>query len=369
MKNNKLSRRAILKLMAAMGGGLAASPVLKLLAQDATATPDAEMMNVATADDVALTDEEIEMIREMGISMAFGVNHRTDDFINLTIQGAQEAAEAYGIELIVTEANFDASVQLSQVESFIQQGVSGIFLIAVDGDTLSSAVLQANEAEIPVVVIGGPPAEGELLTLMNSTSYEGCYDSCKFLLDTFEEAGEIGVIHIPLALSTIVDRENGTRDAITEAGWELVAFQPVLSQDEALAAAENMIQANPNLKAIFATWSLAVNGALAAIQSSGLDIKLSGYDAERAGFQQFEDQAMGNSPEIILSLAGQQALVQGKAGIDAFCKHALGQEVAPDLLVPTILVTGEDYREKWDELYPGITAPWAEAEATATPGS
>ncbi len=365
MKNKQLSRRALLKLMAAMTGCLAISPILKLGAQEATPEPGM----VATAADVALTEEEIEQIKGMGISMAFGVNHRTDDFINLTIQGAEETAAAYGINLIVNEANFDASVQLAQVESFIQQGVSGIFLIAVDGDTLSSAVLQANEAEIPVVVIGGPPAEGQLLTLMNSTSYEGCFDSCKFLLDTFDEPGEIGVIHIPLALSTIVDRENGTRDAISEAGWELVAFQPVLSQDEALAAAENMIQANPNLKAIFATWSLAVNGALAAIQSSGLDIKLSGYDAEKAGFQQLEDQATGASPEIILSLAGQQALVQGKAGIDAFCKHALGQEVAPDLLVPTILVTGEDYREKWDELYPGITAPWAEADVTATPSS
>jgi ribose transport system substrate-binding protein len=199
---------------------------------------------------------------------------------------------------------------------------------------------------------------------MNSTSYSGCYDSCSYLLQTFDEPGEIGVIHIPLALSTIVDRENGTRDAISEAGWELVAFQPVLSQDEALAAAENMIQANPNLKAIFATWSLAVNGALAAIQSSGLEIRLSGYDAELAGFQQFEDQAMGNSPLILYSLAGQQALVQGKAGIDALIKSALGETLKPDLLVPTILVTHEDYREKWDELYPGIAAPWAEAEAT-----
>jgi ribose transport system substrate-binding protein len=354
MLKKKLSRRQMLKVMGVIAASMGLTPMLKVGAQDATpeATPDP---NISTAEELELTEEEIEQILEMELTFGFAMNHRTDDFINLVIAGGEATAEEYGITLLVNEAGFDAAVQLSQVEALIQQEVDGIFMIAVDGDSISQAIIEANEAEIPVIVVGGPPARGEILSLMNSTSYGGCYESCRYLVEAVGGEGKIGVIHIPLALETIVDRENGTRDAIAESEMELVAFEPVLSQDEALAAAENMIQANPDLTAIFATWSLAINGALAAIEASGLDIKLSGYDAEVAGFQ-----ALDAGSPYLLSLAGQQAQLQGRAGINGLCKVILGQEIKPNILVPTLLVTADNYQERWDELYPGVTAPWAE---------
>jgi ribose transport system substrate-binding protein len=318
----------------------------------------AQTGEIAYAEDVALTPEQIEEIRAMGLRFGFNTNHRTDDFINLLIQGGEETAEEYGIELLVGEANFDAAKQLADIEALVQQQVDAIFMVAVDSDSISRAIIQANEAGIPVVVVGGPPTRGEILTLLNSTSYDGCYESCKFLVDAVGGSGQIGVISIPLALSTIRDRELGTLAAIGESMMQLVGLQPVFSQDEALAAAENMIQANPDLNAIFATWSLAVNGVLAAVEASGRDIMVAGYDAEVAGFQAFD---AGNP--YLLALSGQQAKLQARAGLDAICQTILGNTVASDLLVPTLLVTADNYQDRWSELYPGVSAPW-EAEAT-----
>jgi ribose transport system substrate-binding protein len=351
--NRKISRRQLIRYMAAAAGGMMLSPLARL------PRARAQESMVATAGDVALTAEEIEMIRGMGLKLGFETNHRTDDFINLLIKGGEDTAAEYGIELIVSEANFDAAKQLADMEALIQQEVDGIFLVAVDSDSISSAIIQANEAGIPVIIIGGAPTRGEVLSVMNSTSYDGCYESTSYLIDAVGGTGKIGVVSIPLALPTIRDRELGTLAAIRESRMQLVGLQPVFAQDAALSAAENMIQANPDISAIFANWSLAINGALAAVDASGMDIKVGGYDAEVAGFQRFEDQANGNAQPVLLSLAGQQPLVQGKAGIDALCKAALGQEVAPDILVPTLLVTQDNYREQWDALYPGIAAPWS----------
>lgn len=311
--------------------------------------------DVARAEDIALTPEEIEKIRGMKLRFGFNTNHRTDDFINLLIKGGEDTAAQYGIELLVSEAGFDANRQLGQIEDLVQQKVDGIFMVAVDFDAISPAIEKANEAGIPVVIVGGPPARGQVLSVMNSTSYDGCYESAKYLVDAVGGEGKIGVITIPLALKTIQERDQGTLDAIATTKMEVVGNQGVWRQEEALAAAENMITANPDLKAIFATWSLAVNGALAAIEASGKDIKLAGYDAEKAGFQAFHD---GN-PHL-LALSGQQATVQGKAGIDALAKAVLGQPVASEILVPTVLVTRDNYKEMWDVLYPGITPPWEE---------
>lgn len=350
-KKNHLSRRDMLKLMGAMGAGLtfggAMGRLPRLRAQD----------NVAYAEDVALSEEQIEQIRSMNLRFGFNTNHRTDDFINTLIRGGEQTAEEYGIELLVSEANFDAARQLSQVEALIQQEVDAIFIVAVDSDSISRAILEANEANIPVVMVGGPPARGEILTLLNSTSFEGCFESTSYLIEQVGGEGQIAVISIPLALSTIRDREEGTLDAIGDSQMQLVGLQPVFEQEEAIAAAENFIQANPDLRAIFATWSLAVNGALAAVEASGRDILVSGYDAEVSGFQAFH-----NDNPYLQSLSGQQAALQARAGLDALCQSILGNEVAPDLLVPTLLVTEDNYMERWDELYPGVEAPWAEED-------
>lgn len=319
------------------------------------AAAPAAASEAARAEDIALTPEEIEQIKGMKLRFGFNTNHRTDDFINLLIKGGEETAAQYGIELLVSEAGFDANRQLGQIEDLVQQQVDGIFLVAVDFDAISPAIEKANQAGIPVVIVGGPPARGQVLSVMNSTSYDGCFESAKYLVDAVGGEGKIGVITIPLALKTIQERDQGTLDAIATTSMEVVGNQGVWKQEEALAAAENMITANPDMKAIFATWSLAVNGALAAIEASGKDIKLAGYDAEKAGFQALHD---GNP--YLLSLSGQQAMVQGKAGIDALAKAALGQPVASEILVPTVLVTRDNYKDMWDVLYPGITPPWQE---------
>ena len=352
MKKKQLTRRQLLKVMGTLAAGMGLTPVVSLSAQEATPESTPDPMN-STSEELELTPDEIEQIKALGLTFGFAMNHRTDDFINTVIAGGEAAAEEYGITLVVNEANFDAALQLSQVENLVQQEVDGIFMIAVDGDSISQAIIAANDADIPVIVVGGAPARGDILSLMNSTSYAGCHESCKYLVDAVGGEGKIGVIHIPLSLETIVERERGTRDAISESNMELVAFESVLTQDDALAAAENMIQANPDLVAIFATWSLAINGALAAIEASGNDIKLSGYDAEVAGFQ-----ALDEGSTILLSLAGQQASLQGRTGINGLCKQLLGQEVKANILVPTLLVTADNYKERWDELYPGATPPW-----------
>ncbi|PJF24103.1 MAG: hypothetical protein CUN53_19520, partial [Phototrophicales bacterium] len=170
---------------AAAAGGMMLSPLARL------PHVRAQESMVATAGDVALTAEEIEMIRGMGLKLGFETNHRTDDFINLLIKGGEDTAAEYGIELIVSEANFDAAKQLADMEALIQQEVDGIFLVAVDSDSISSAIIQANEAGIPVIIIGGAPTRGEVLSVMNSTSYDGCYESTRYLIDAVGGAGKI----------------------------------------------------------------------------------------------------------------------------------------------------------------------------------
>jgi len=348
-----LTRRRLLGRALSVSGGLAAAGLFRTGGYAQDATPEVGPPAGGSAEDLALTPEQIEEIRGMGLRFGFHTNHRTDDFINTLIAGGEQTAEEYGIELLVGEAGFNAGKQLADIEALIQQQVDGIFLVAVDFTAISPAIVRANQADIPVVIVGGPPARGEVVTVLNSTSYQGCYDSAAFLMETVGDGAQVGVITIPLALETIQERDRGAEAAIRDGGGEIVATQAVGSQDEALNAAQNMLQANSELAGIFATWSLAVNGALAAIEASGRDVALCGYDAEVAGFQAFE----AGNPHLY-ALSGQQPILQGRVGLDALCRAKLGLEVPPEIETPTLLVTRENYEEMWDRLYPGVPMPW-----------
>src|SRR5690606_34349413 len=62
-----------------------------------------------------------------------------------------EAAKYPDIELITAEGTNDANLQISQVESFISQGVDAIVLLPTDGAALTEVAIKAMEAGIPVI--------------------------------------------------------------------------------------------------------------------------------------------------------------------------------------------------------------------------
>src|SRR3712207_1151122 len=67
-------------------------------------------------------------------------------------QAAQAEAERYGdVELSVAEGTNDVSTQISQVETFINEGVDAIVLLPFDGAALTPVALRAMEAGITVV--------------------------------------------------------------------------------------------------------------------------------------------------------------------------------------------------------------------------
>jgi ribose transport system substrate-binding protein len=70
----------------------------------------------------------------------------------LMMQGAQGLADASDCEVIFADGKNDPSVQASQVDNFIAQGVDGIILTPTVSDPLIPAVKKINDAGIPLVM-------------------------------------------------------------------------------------------------------------------------------------------------------------------------------------------------------------------------
>lgn len=168
-----------------------------------------------------------------------------------------------------------------------------------------------------------------------------------------EANAQVAILGIPFALQTIRDREKGILDAVGAAGGQVISMQSDFSQDRLLELATNVIQANPDLKGIFATWSLAVNAATEAVEQSGRDIVIAGYDSEVPGYVE-----LASGDTNIVALSGQQAALQGRAAIEGLAQAVLGGELCDEIITPNLLVTADNYEESWAVQYPGAEQPW-----------
>jgi len=190
--------------------------------------------------------------------------------------GAQAVAEEYDdIDLQVSEGTNDVSTQISQVETFINDGVDAIVLLPFDGAALTPVALKAMEAGIPVINVDrefDSPFAARATVLGDNYGMgvsAGTY-ICSQLSDQPDAVvAEIaGIDSLPLTQQ----RSQGFADALADCGLDVdnrVAAEFTVESGEEAAA--NLLQAAPQIDAIWNHDDDQGVGVLAAINNAGRD--------------------------------------------------------------------------------------------------
>ncbi|WP_347057454.1 substrate-binding domain-containing protein [Blastococcus sp. HT6-30] len=191
-------------------------------------------------------------------------------------EAAQNAAgEFEDIDLIMAEGTNDVSTQISQVETFINEGVDAIVLLPFDGAAMTPVALQAMEAGIPVINVDrefNSPFAARATVLGDNYGMgvsAGTY-ICEQVGDNPDAVvAEIaGIDSLPLTQ----DRSQGFADALAECGLDVdnrVAADFTVEGGEEAAA--NLLQAAPQIDALWNHDDDQGVGVLAAIQNAGRD--------------------------------------------------------------------------------------------------
>ncbi len=200
-------------------------------------------------------------------------------FVDLR-DGAQEKADELGYKLTVFDANDESSKQLSQVEDLISQKVDLIIINPTDSSTVGAAIELANEAGIPVITVDRSAASGEVVTHIASDNVAGGKMAGEYLLSVVGENAKVVELEgIPGASATI-DRGTGFHQAV-DGKLNVVAKQTAnFNRDQGLSVMENILQANKDIKGIFAHNDEMALGAIAALEAANITgVTVVGFDA------------------------------------------------------------------------------------------
>lgn len=252
-------------------------------------------------------------------------------FVDLR-DGVIEAAEKLGGTVQVVDAQDDASAQLNGMDDLITQGVDIILVNPVDSDAIVPAVEQANKAGIPVITIDRLSNGGEVVTQVASNNVEGGEMAAKFIIEKVGEGAKVIQLEGVPGASATNERGEGFNN-IAKDKLDIVATQSAnFNRAEGLTVTENLLQANPDIKAIFAQNDEMALGAVEALKAAGMeDVIVVGFDGNEDGLKAVE------AGEMAATIA-QQPKEMGKIAVQAAYDFLDGKDIEKALSSPLELI-------------------------------
>ena len=198
--------------------------------------------------------------------------------------GLQAEAAKHGYELLVTSGEFDATRQANQIDEFIVQRVDAMVVSPCDSKSVGGAIVQANQAGIPVFTadIANASPVGEVVSHIASDNKEGGRRAADLMAAAIGGKGKVVVLSHP-TVTSVTDRVSGFRERL--AGYPDIEIVAELSaegkRDKAVRVMEDLLQSHPDIVGVFGINDDSALGALAAIEAAGKqeNIAIVGYDA------------------------------------------------------------------------------------------
>ncbi len=236
--------------------------------------------------------------------------------------------------LEVSIANQDLSKQLADVEDFITKGVDVIIISPVDSKGIRSAINKAEKAGIKVITVDVPANNVEVTSFVGTDNFAGGEKAGELMAKSIGEKGDVAVIEYP-TVQSVVDRVEGFKKAITNyPDIKIVSVQPGITRSEALSAAQNIIQANPDIVGIFGFGDDAALAAASAVKAAKLEkqVKVIGFD----GMEEARN-AVKNDP-VMVGVIAKYPDQMGKVAVETAVKVIKGESVpAKQPIVPGVV--------------------------------
>jgi simple sugar transport system substrate-binding protein len=262
----------------------------------------------------------------------------------------ENAAKAYaaanpGVEIVYGQgaAATDIEGQIALIESMVTQGVQGIALTPVDPTVAAVLDRAIADAGIKVVLMDNniPDWKGRT-SLATTDNYNAGVIAGKHLATLLKDGDTLGILEGVPGVPALDDRVNGMIEGLGAVKPNIVGRGATNCTEElGISVAEDLLTANPDLRAIYAACGPPAAGAAKAIENAGIapdNIILVGFD-----FCCGEEQALENGIED--ASVAQFPAKMAEYGVDALVKAIRGETV-PDLIDSgAALVTMENMKE------------------------
>ena len=262
-------------------------------------------------------------------------------------QGARAAADSLGLRLIVQapERELDVEKQMQIVENLVQRRVDVLALVPSGSREIVPAVVKANRANVPVVIVDTRvdtaalrQAGGRTVAFIGSDNVDGGRLAGDFVARRLGGRGHVAVLEGIPGHETGDSRLRGFREALARhPGITIVASQTAnWERDQAFNVTQNVLQSHPAVEAIFACNDVMALGAVEAVAAAGRAgrVAIVGFDAQ-------DDARAAIRAGRMDATVAQRPHEMGRLAVITAHRILRGEPVPAEQPVPIKLVTRE----------------------------
>lgn len=206
---------------------------------------------------------------KIGISLPSATHGWMGALIDSAEKQAKALQESDGIEYVMTNAA-DPNKQANDVDDLIAQDVDVIVMLPIESAALTPVGQKIKDAGIPLVIVDRE-LENDAATVVVKGDNEGIgVNAGKFFVDQLGGKGKVVEISGPPS-SVTEQRGSGFKEAVEGApDMEIIASQSGdFSTEKSLEVMQNILQANPQIDAVFTQDDGMALGVLQAIEEAG----------------------------------------------------------------------------------------------------
>lgn len=317
--------------------------LLNACAKDESTTSQEPSNDTEIENDVTDEDEDSASEKqEGGYTFGYTCMDGTNPFFIVIEEAIREGVEGNGDTLISTDPANDVTLQITQIEDMITQGIDAIFLNPAEAEGILPALDMLKEADIPIINFDTEVADLSYVTsYVGSDNYNAGYVCGEDLVKKIPDGGPIIVLDSP-TMNSVVDRVDGFLNAIEGKGFDIVAQQDAKGNLEvSMGITEDLLQAHSDVVAILGGNDPTALGALAAANAAGItDCLIYGVDG---------------SPDIKAEIASGESLIEGSGAqspveianvsVEVMYKYFAGEKLDDRYPVETFLISPDNVDE------------------------
>jgi len=270
------------------------------------------------------------------VTLGLVISTLNNPFFVTLRDGAQAAADAAGAKLIVVDAQDDSAKMTAGIEDLINKKVSALLINPTDSDAVVPSIQKANEAGIPVFTVDRGANGGTVVSHVASDNVAGGRMAAEFLCNAIGGKGNVVELQGIAGSSAARDRGQGFNDYMAASCKDavIVAQQTAnFNRDEGLSVFENILQAQPEIAAVFAHNDEMILGAIQAAEAANREgIVFVGFDA-------VDDAVAAVKEGKLAATVAQQPDLMGKLSVETALKYLGKTSVDANIPVDLSLVT------------------------------
>jgi ribose transport system substrate-binding protein len=261
-----------------------------------------------------------------------GVSLAQDDnpFYIAMLRGIHDRAQEIGWDVVTVSANEDKAKQINGVQDQIARGVKGILISPIDAVGVNAAYDAAKAANVPIISVArGSTSPNQTLHVAMDEKQIG-RDIAEWTAKAIGDEGKVAMLTGPSGVPTFRNLADGYTEVMAKFPKIQIAFRSdgPLTRERGLKQAEDVIVANPDLKAIYAANDDVALGAMQAVIAAGRTDKtiVTGMNGVPPALRGIKDGTLAMTVEL-------NPVQWGRLGVDTLAAYLKGEKVEPRVFI------------------------------------